>query len=148
MGTLIKGKNYIQQYHSRDSQVYSCISQITRQAYNLFQDLWNKFLGFFWKVLMKKMVQIFFHQFSQKKCYKWALIKNDIKVQYLYKILTSFGCAQHPEANRNTQQRSMEFKCLIHHILNSAILEYIFWGKTLWKKINNDNWATPKSTPC
>ena len=29
----------------------------TRQVYNLFQDLRNKFLGFFQKVFMKKMVQ-------------------------------------------------------------------------------------------
>ena len=57
----------------KDKIRYSFINIKTRQVYNLFQDVWNESLGFFWKVLKKGSFSK-----SLKRVQKWVqkMLKN------------------------------------------------------------------------
>ena len=53
----------------------SYIQKIARQVYNLFQDLWNKFLGFIQKVLSVKMCSTNVQHLSFIRCSTFGTAK-------------------------------------------------------------------------
>ena len=62
------------------------ISEKTRQVYNLFQNLWNNFLGFFRKVFIKKKP---FSKFYPKKVIQIGGVKLSTQISHVKSRLQS-----------------------------------------------------------
>ena len=115
----------------RCQPTFAPILASTRQVYNLFQNLWNKFLGFFRKVFIQKKVQ---------KC-----VNNQLyKVRRLHRRQTCFQTSVHrigDSKTLNLQLTKQIYKNKSIKSKNLIKLKSVIQNKHLYLK-HNAPWGT------